>query len=162
MPSMMNYLARLLVLTVIFALVATGGGLPEPRVRAAETTPTKSITFDTVKFPMEKTDAFKREMITPEIEKLVGRRVKIRGYMLPTMTQDGITQFILVRDNMECCFGPGAALYDCMTVEMKGGKSTSYSLRPIAVEGMFQIRELLDPVDGVVRAVFHLDAEAVQ
>ena len=38
--------------------------------------------------------------------------VRIRGYILPSFQQAGLTQFVLVRDNQECCFGPGAALHD--------------------------------------------------
>jgi hypothetical protein len=128
---------------------------------AAEAAAQRDITFDTVKFPMEKTDTFRREMLTPEIEKLVGKRVRIRGYMLPSFQQEGITQFVLVRDNMECCFGPGAALYDCMLVQMKEGKSASFSTRPIAVEGVFNVRELPGP-DGKLLAIYHLDGEDVR
>ncbi len=100
-------------------------------------------------------------MLTDEIKKLDGQRVKIRGYILPTFQQSGLTMFVLVRDNMECCFGPGAALYDCMIVEMKPPKTAEFSTRPVAVEGIFKVSEFLDP-DGVVRAVFHLDGESVQ
>ncbi|HEX3869118.1 MAG TPA: hypothetical protein VHV77_01650, partial [Pirellulales bacterium] len=76
------------------------------------TAETRDITFDTIKFPMEKTDTFNRGMLTPEIKKIGNAHVRIRGYILPSYIEKGITQFVLVRDNMECCFGPGAALYD--------------------------------------------------
>ena len=45
-------------------------------------------------------------MITPAIEKLENTKVRIRGYILPSFQQSGLTQFVLVRDNMQCCFGP--------------------------------------------------------
>jgi hypothetical protein len=68
---------------------------------------------------------------------------------------------VLVRDNMECCFGPGAALYDCLIVEMAEGKGCNFSVRPIAVEGTFQIHEFKGP-DDTHLAVFHLDGEQVR
>jgi hypothetical protein len=100
-------------------------------------------------------------MLTPQIEELFGRTVRIRGYILPTFQQSGIRNFVLVRDNMECCFGPGAAIYDCIVVDMTAGQSVDYTTRPVAVEGVFGIKELLD-FDGITRAIYHLDGKAVK
>ena len=122
---------------------------------------TKEITFDDIKFDIEKDGKFERSMLTPAIEELVGRTVRIRGYILPTFQQSGIRNFVLVRDNLECCFGPGAALYDCIVVDMTAGQSVDYTTRPVAVEGVFGIKELLD-FDGITRAIYHLDAKAVK
>ena len=46
------------------------------------------------------------------LKDLDGTRIRIRGFMLPTAQSRGLKQFVLVRDNLECCFGPGAALFD--------------------------------------------------
>ncbi len=119
------------------------------------------ITFDTIKFPMEKTERFRSEMLTPAIRALDGKRIRIRGYILPSFQQTGITQFVLVRDNMQCCFGPGAALYDCIVVEMTPGKSTEFKVQPVTVEGAFSVSELLDP-DGKCLAIYHLTGESVR
>jgi hypothetical protein len=121
----------------------------------------KDLTFDGIKFPIEKGAKFKRSMLTKKIEDLDGQRIRIRGYILPSFQQKGIKQFILVRDNMECCFGPGAALYDCIVVEMAKGKSTSFTVRPIAVEGTFAIRPFKGP-DGNHLAVYHLTGLSVK
>jgi hypothetical protein len=131
------------------------------RASAAGRKSTREITFDTLKFDIEKGEPFKRAMLTPAIEKLEGQRVRIRGYMLPSFQQSGIKQFVLVRDNMECCFGPGAALYDCIIVEMVNDQSCDFSVRPIAVEGTFSIREFKGP-DDMHLAIFHLDGERVR
>ncbi len=121
----------------------------------------KEVSFDDIKFEMTKGDPFERSLLTDGIEKLHGKPIKIRGYMLPSFQQKGITQFVLVRDNMECCFGPGAALFDCIVVEMVDGESTSFTVRPIAVEGVFKISEFLGP-DGKHLAIYHLDGKAVK
>ncbi|MGH7194972.1 MAG: DUF3299 domain-containing protein, partial [Candidatus Saccharimonadales bacterium] len=68
---------------------------------------------------------------------------------------------VLVRDNLSCCFGPGAALYDCLVVEMQPGKSTDFTISPVTVEGRFSIRELLDS-EGKALAIYHLDGESVR
>lgn len=115
-------------------------------------------TFDDLRFEMKVGERFDRAMLSKEIETLHGQRIRIRGYILPTPQKHGITQFVLVRDNQECCFGPGAALYDCILVEMKSGKTADFTIRPIAVEGVFEIREFV--IDGKHLAIYHLDAES--
>jgi hypothetical protein len=118
-------------------------------------------TFDDIRFEMTVGAPFRREMLTDAIEALAGQRIRIRGYILPTAQRSGIKQFVLVRDNQECCFGPGAALYDCILVEMQAGKTAEYSIRPVAVEGRFDIREVVGP-DGKHWAIYRLDAESVR
>jgi hypothetical protein len=99
------------------------------------------INFDDLKFEIEKDQPFKREMLTKDVEQLNGRKVKLRGYILPStlFRETDIDQFVLVRDNQECCFGPGAALFDCVIVEMVPGKTTDFVTRPVTVEGKFKI-----------------------
>lgn len=119
------------------------------------------ISFDDIKFEMLKTEPFRREMLTDKINALDGRPIRIRGYILPSFQQTGLTQFVLVRDNLSCCFGPGAALYDCIVVDMQPGKSTDFSISPVTVEGTFSVRERLDP-EGKALAIYHLDGESVR
>jgi len=136
-----------------------------PKTTAAEETPAAQAivdsSFDDIKFEMEKTDPFKRSLLTPEIEKLLGRRIRIRGYMFPTLKKRGLKQFVLVRDNLECCFGPGAALFDCILVHMNEGETAEYSIRPVAVEGTLSLEEIVG-VDGTYLAIYRLDGESVQ
>ncbi len=99
------------------------------------------ITFDDLKFEIDKDASFKKELLTKDVTRLDGVNVKLRGYILPaTLFKDtGISEFVLVRDNQECCFGPGAALFDCVIVEMVPGKTTDFVTRPVTVEGKFKI-----------------------
>lgn len=99
------------------------------------------INFDDLKFDIEKDSIFDAKMWTPRLKKISGKKVKLSGYILPsTLFQEkGIKQFILVRDNQECCFGPGAALYDCVVVNMVDGASTDFTTRPVTVEGKFHL-----------------------
>jgi len=118
-------------------------------------------TFDDLRFEIEPGQPFHREMLPESIEAMAGQRIRIRGFILPTAQKRGIKQFVLVRDNQECCFGQGAALYDCILVEMQGGKTAEFSIRPVAVEGTFDIREIRLP-DGTHLAIYHLDGESVR
>jgi hypothetical protein len=131
-----------------------------PTISVAEER-TKDISFDDIKFDMKKGEPFERSMLTKEIEALVGTKIRIRGYMLPQFQQKGIEQFVFVRDNLECCFGPGAALFDCLMVEMQNGKTASFTVRPFAIEGVFRIEEFKDP-DGKHLAIYHLDGLSIK
>lgn len=133
----------------------------EPPGTSATPERLRDISFDDLKFDISKGDPFQRSLLTDKIEALNGKPVRIRGYILPSFQQTGLTQFVLVRDNLSCCFGPGAAIYDCVIVEMKPGHSTDYSLYPVAVDGTFTIHEMLDP-EGKAVAIYHLDGEQVR
>lgn len=114
-----------------------------------------NLSFDDFKFEIEKGQEFDKKMITDDIKKHVGKKITIRGYIRPSFKQKDLKQFILVRDNMECCFGPGAMLYDCMIVRLKKGVTTDFTVRPIAVEGEFRLREFKGP-DGKPWAIYEV------
>ena len=99
------------------------------------------ITFDDLKFEIEKDAPFDDKLVSKDIKELENKVVKLSGYILPTtlFKETDISQFVLVRDNQECCFGPGAALYDCVIVEMLPGKTTDFVTRPVTVQGKLKI-----------------------
>jgi hypothetical protein len=145
---------------------------PEPKTGRQPAAPDASVpdavtkprllnkTFDDLKFDIEPDGDFKRDLLTPEIEKLAGEAIRIRGYILPT-AQKRLTSFVLVRDNQECCFGPGAALFDCILVEMAPGESADFSVRPVTVTGKFRIEEFALP-GGRPLAIFQMRGESVE
>ena len=118
-------------------------------------------TFDDLRFDIKPGDPFHRSMLPPAIEALAGQRMRIRGYIRPTAQKRGIRTFVLVRDNQECCFGPGAALYDCILVEMAPSKTVEFTIWPVAVEGTFGINEVIGP-DGTHLAIYRIEGEKVQ
>jgi hypothetical protein len=135
--------------------------LPEASPPAAAAQPRLlDKSFDDLKFDIEPDGEFKRDMLTPEIEDLAGEAIRIRGYILPT-AQKRLTSFVLVRDNQECCFGPGAALFDCILVEMAPGESADFSVRPVTVTGKFRIEEFAGP-EGRPLAIFQMRGESVE
>ena len=154
----MNHVRAKTLVCLVLLLVASGA----TSLRADDSeAKAKDLTFDDIKFDIKKDAPFKRAMLTEKIEKLSGISIKIRGYILPSFQQKGIKQFVLVRDNMECCFGPGAALYDCILVEMAPGKSASFTVRPVSVEGKFEISEFVGP-DGKHLAIYRMVGEQVK
>jgi len=153
MHRLSNLVPRLGALAIAIQLVLLGG--------AAEAAGVKEITFDTVKLDLKKGDKYDREILTKEVQQLDGKQIRIRGYILPSFQQTGIKQFVLVRDNMECCFGPGALLHDCILVEMIAPATAEFTVRPVSVVGTFSIREVKGP-DGNYLAIYHLDGKQVE
>lgn len=141
---------------------ATPPALPAPATPATDRPAApRDISFDDIKLDLKKGDPFSRDLLPARVTALETTRIRIRGYILPSFQQTGLTQFVLVRDNMECCFGPGALLHDCVVVRMKPGKTASFSIRPVAVTGTFRVEELRGP-DGRHLAIYTLNGEAVE
>ena len=151
----MRFEFKLAVLFVLFS-VANGSlaaAQEKPARNSAATGPKESkeeasarrakgeINFDDLQFELEKDQPFRDGSLNSVVKGLDGKKVKLRGYILPStlFKETGIDQFVLVRDNQECCFGPGAALFDCVIVEMVPGRTTDFVTRPVTVEGRFKI-----------------------
>jgi len=87
---------------------------------------------------------------------LGGVRVRIRGFMKPWYADEDLTEFLFVRDNGECCFGPNVAIYDVIAVTLAEGESTDYIPGiPFDVEGTFRIEPYADEVE--LLALYFLD-----
>ncbi len=127
----------------------------------ADVATAREINFDVLKFDHEKGAPFNRSLLTSKVEQLDGKPIRIRGFILPSFKQSGLTEFVLVRDNQQCCFGKGAALFDCIIVQMEKGTSAEYSIRAVTVEGTFKIKEWRG-VEGETMAVYHLDGRSVK
>jgi hypothetical protein len=137
--------------------------LPGARTRVLEAAGDRDFdkTFDDLRFDIEVGEKFERKMLPESIEALNGQPIRIRGFILPTPQKRGVKQFVLVRDNQECCFGPGAALFDCILVEMNEGQTAEYTIRPVAVTGEFDIEEFVGP-DGKHLAIYRIAGETVK
>ena len=162
-------LCHLLLLAAATAQSAVAQTAPPKRVvedRSSRNTAKSKgdITFDDIKFDIEKGGVFERKMLTKGIEDLNKKPIQIRGYILPASVfkQSGIEEFVLVRDNMECCFGPGAALFDCIIVQMEKGKTADFTTRPVAVKGIFEIKEFKYPDSDEHYAIYRMTANQVK
>ena len=118
------------------------------------------ITFDNIKFDIPEGEPYSPEMLTEQVRSLDGQEVKLRGYIRPSFKQRDLKNFVFVRDDKECCFGPGAALFDCVVVKLAKDEKTDYTVRPVAVTGKFVLKEYTGP-DGNVWAIYRMRDAAV-
>jgi hypothetical protein len=141
-------------------------GIPPPRSRVLAAPEVGGdvigITFDNLMFEMKATDYFSPTMLSDSVRALFDKKVKIRGYIWPDVPyQKGNTQFILVRDDIGCCFGPGALIYDNVVVKMAPGKSVDFTVRPIAVQGILRFHEEKF-LDQPPTSIYRLEADSVE
>lgn len=96
----------------------------------------------------------------PEAARAVdGRNVLLKGYMYPGKQQRGIMQFLLVRDQGDCCFGGNPKITDRVLVQLKDPNHPNgidFSPRMTKIAGRFAIRPMGAPgMDGGV--LYHLE-----
>lgn len=104
-------------------------------------------------------------VIPPEIAALDGQRVFIKGYIRPDSisVSRGVKEFLLVRDNNQCCFGDLSKInyYDQIQVDMVGTRTVDYS------QGVFRMGGVLKIVPenlhrGPLAPVYSLQADYAQ
>ena len=93
---------------------------------------------------------------------LNGKRVFIKGYVLPGDQQYGIKRFILVPDMGTCCFGGNPKLTDMIEVTLRDPLRVDYALRKRKLAGVFQVDGKLRPASGGRGVVYRLDADFVR
>lgn len=93
----------------------------------------------------------------PTAVALNGKKVFIKGYVYPTRQMEGIKEFVLCRDNGDCCFGGQPKLTDKILVKLKEPLELTYSQRMFKLAGEFQV---LPADSGVVGEVlYQLEAD---
>ena len=102
------------------------------------------------------------QLVPPDIEELLGKKVFIKGYIRPDSTnlRKGITEFLLVRDNNECCFGDKSNVmyFDQVMVDLGPGLTTELEERVFRVGGELSVR-MGNPRQGEPTLVYSLDAD---
>jgi hypothetical protein len=104
------------------------------------------------------------DMVPDTARGMNGRNVLLKGYIYPGKQQSGITQFLLVRDQGDCCFGGNPKITDRVLVQLKDPghpKGINFSPRLTKIAGRFVIRLMGAPgMDGGV--VYHLEDALVR
>ena len=86
-----------------------------------------------------------------------GHDVLLKGYMYPGKQQHGIRQFLLVRDQGDCCFGGNPKITDRVLVHLEDEKGITYTPRQKKIAGRFVVRPTAgrDGIEGGV--LYHLE-----
>jgi hypothetical protein len=119
------------------------------------------ITFDDVNLGMEPDARFRPFMLVDRpAQDLIGKRVNLAGYINPTDSLRGITDFVLLR-NLECKFGPGGQADHLVHVLMQGDASADFTDKTVYVEGELVLNPFHAPDGSATWCVFDLKADRV-
>ena len=100
------------------------------------------------------------QLVPPSALELEGKKIFIKGYVYPGRQKDGIRQFLLVRDQGDCCFGGNPKLTDRIQVTLEDPLVLSYAPRLHHLGGTFHVEPQDKAIDGAVGGVFyHLKAD---
>jgi hypothetical protein len=88
---------------------------------------------------------------------LNGKDVLLKGYMYPgSQLQKNVSQFVLCRDQGDCCFGGNPKLTDRVLVRLADGHTVAYSQRLMKIAGRFRVEPAGAPELGG-GVIYHID-----
>lgn len=95
----------------------------------------------------------------PHVSAIDGKYVIVKGFMLPDVDFEGITQFHLVRSLWGCCFGAPPRVNELIRVQTPGGEGLRYTYNTLEIVGKVEVKfELLD---GLIEDLYRLSAESI-
>ncbi|MBI3839656.1 MAG: hypothetical protein HY288_17180 [Planctomycetia bacterium] len=101
------------------------------------------------------------QKVPPTALELEGKRIFIKGYVYPGRDKDGIRQFLLVRDQGDCCFGGNPRITDRIQVTLVDPLRLRYQPQLHKVGGTFHVEPAT--AIGAGGAVFyHLKADYLE
>lgn len=75
-----------------------------------------------------------------DVERYNGQKIFIKGFMYNTKKSNGLSDFILLKDNGQCCFGGDPKPYDMMHVKLQDGLTVNRIDGLVSVAGVLKCR----------------------
>ena len=102
-----------------------------------------------------------KEQIPASVKALDGKKVAVKGFMLPYRNVgEGVTEFILLRNQGLCCFGTVPRMNEWIHVKMAPGKGAPYAIDlPITVFGTLAVGEEYEK--NVLMSLYRMESTAV-
>jgi hypothetical protein len=97
------------------------------------------------------------EQIPAEVRSWSGKKAMITGFMLPTKLENGkATEFLIMANQMACCFGMVPNMNDWVVVRMPKGVDVTQDI-PISFYGVFKVGAMYE--NGYMTGIYEMDAE---
>lgn len=98
--------------------------------------------------------------IPPAIRALGGEKIRLRGFMLPiAYGEKGPKTFVLLVNQMGCCFGVPPDVNACAFVSMGDGEAEYIPDIPIAVYGTLAVKEVYE--DGNLAYIYSIKCDRI-
>lgn len=91
-----------------------------------------------------------------------GRDVLLKGYIYPGKQQHGLVQFLLVRDQGDCCFGGNPKITDRVLVNLAAPEGIDFTQHLVKLAGRFRIEPVGFAAGAEGGVLYHLDAAQVR
>jgi hypothetical protein len=120
------------------------------------------LTFDDLasyayKLPPVGAEPKPTNQIPQAILDLDGRRIAIRGFMIPIkVAGEDVREFVLVRNQFVCCFGVVPLMNEWLHIKMVEGHPCPYAVDiPITVFGVLRVGEVWE--QGAVMSLYRME-----
>ena len=102
------------------------------------------------------------EQISPQIQAMNGKKVEIQGFMLPLdMLEGNLRTFMLLKDQMACCFGNMPRLNEWVYVRVPEKQKVSVHQDVlVTLLGTLRVGTKFEGV--VLTGIYHLDLDRIQ
>ena len=102
------------------------------------------------------------EQISPRIQAMNGKKVEVEGFMLPLdMSEGNLRTFMLLKDQMACCFGNMPRLNEWVYVRVPKKKKVSVHQDVlVTLLGTFSVGSKFE--GEVLTGIYHLDLDELQ
>jgi hypothetical protein len=98
------------------------------------------------------------EQIPQQVRDYTGKKALVTGFMLPVKTDKGlVTEFLLMRDAMMCCYGVVPNINEWIVVRMTNGGVQATQDVPLNVYGKLHVKELYE--NGYLSGIYLLEGE---
>jgi len=99
--------------------------------------------------------------IPANIKAYDGRKVAIKGFMLPLKVKEGkVTELLLMRDQSMCCFGAVPKINEFLTVKMVGEGTKAVMDQAVTLVGTLKVGEFSE--NGYLLGIYQMDGERAE
>ncbi len=91
-----------------------------------------------------------------DVKPLVDEKIFIKGYLWQSRVSERMSEFVLLKDNGDCCMGGDPQPYDMIEVHMQNGKTFDYTDGLVSISGV--LRANMNPKPG--EAIYTLEADS--
>jgi hypothetical protein len=98
------------------------------------------------------------EQIPPMVKSWNGQKAVVTGYMVPVKMEKGlVTEFLLMRNTMACCFGTVPNMNEWVIVKMKKGGVQPMMDVPVQFFGEIKVGAMFE--NGYMTGLYELECE---
>ena len=99
--------------------------------------------------------------IPTTIKAFDGKKVAVKGFMLPLKVEGGrVTELLLMRDQSMCCFGTVPKINEFVTVKMVGGGTKAVLDQAVTLFGKIKVGEFSE--NGYLLGIYQLDGDRAE